>query len=179
MKELRTCPIICDAVTFGGGNRHAITDLVANHTEFAISKVGKSMYYRAKNSIIQDNADTHLEEWGKLPSLIDAISQQNEGSTLALQVDDQNNFGRLFVSPGWCLQQSRVLLPIFMVDASFSKTPEYTGVHMLLVGTDGNKRLFLLAFAFVPGETCCNWAWFLQMCHRAGFPIQLLPVFTD
>jgi hypothetical protein len=62
-------------------------------------------------------------------------------------------------------QAKRSIYQVFIVDATHSstQTSSYDGVHIQLVGKDGNQENTLLAVGFIPKENICNMAWFVEM----------------
>eukprot|EP00644_Phytophthora_capsici_P003511 jgi/Phyca11/116520/e_gw1.31.282.1 len=69
-------------------------------------------------------------EYEHLPSFMTAFASVNPGSRVCLQLDSKERFYRLFLSIGCVVAIQDAMLPVWEVDGTHMKHPEYNGVRM-------------------------------------------------
>ncbi|CAM9318994.1 unnamed protein product, partial [Phaeothamnion confervicola] len=117
--------------------------------------------YRARNIVNGELGTVALENYQLIGPYLDAFTSNASGTVTALERDGVGRFRRAFVMPS--SQQVVLHSPrIFGVDATFMKNPGYNGQLLLLIGRDGKRRNYVVAFALVPKENLDNYEWFFR-----------------
>ncbi|OWZ11826.1 hypothetical protein PHMEG_00015099 [Phytophthora megakarya] len=136
------------------------------------------MLYRAKDNVL----DTLDIEWSKsftlIPSLLTLFQNKNPGTFVALDLDQDDQFFRAFVSLGVAIKTTRFCLPLFGFDGTNSMNNKYHGVILTLIGreTETIKRLDLQLLTLKYED---NIEWFFRNCVAAGLVFDSIPIFSD
>lgn len=137
--------------------------------------------YRAISAEIL--ARTSLAEkqvgYDTLVAFLKKFAVLNSGSRVCCQMDNKCRFYQGFIAIGSVISRLNNLLPVYEIDGTHMKHPQYNGVCLTLIGKDGNKGNVLIAAGFVPKETKWNFAWFLSNCIAAGVSLADVALFTD
>ena len=98
---------------------------------------------------------------------------------VVLQKDDENCFYCMYVAVPYAADIfHNMCIPALHVDRTFFKTGLYDGVLVLIVATNDNGSILLLAAAWVPIKDTQNMLFVPNMLEWSGFNITNYPIFT-
>jgi hypothetical protein len=101
----------------------------------------------------EDVFGTTTEQFAKLPSLVQQISQKDSLSSVFLDVDEEGNFQNFFWSFGYAKQFSSLQRKLFSVDGAVMKShPNLT--MLVLASEDMEDKMLLLAFQLTKNVEC-------------------------
>ena len=133
-------------------------------TDFQL-EFGIQISYRkawlAKEIALLDIRGSYEDSFRILPSYCIELERTNPGSVSHLIREDDDSFQRLFWAFGSSVRSfKRSLRPLIAVDGAHLRE-KYHGIPFIAVKYDGDRRLFLIAFAIVEIEDRDTWEWFL------------------
>ncbi|XP_028106385.1 uncharacterized protein LOC114305490 [Camellia sinensis] len=135
----------CGAVVRTGKNSRLNSELVCS--VFGVEKARGKVY-----------GDYHVS-FDQLRWYADAVMQYNPRSSVNLDFEQSTGrFKRFFISFKSYIDRFNHIRPLLFVDGTFL----LAGNLLAVTGKDGNKSLFLLAFAIVDSKTTANWTWVLE-----------------
>lgn len=115
-----------------------------------------------------------------LPQFLRTYSDVNPEALVALQVDNEDCFMRLFVTiPRFNEIFSKLCFPMLHIDGAHSKCTLYDGVLILIVAKLGNGAQLHLGLAHVPVESGLHMVWIILLLIRGGLDVSSVPIFSD
>lgn len=119
----------------------------------------------------------------KLPATLQHIIELNKTSgvsiSLALQVDVNGRFLRLYIGLPIALYVGELTLPIMSTDVFHFQTPSFDGRMVCTVSKDGYGKVVLLSISIIPTENVRHLGWYAECNLLHGMSFQRLPLFTD
>ncbi|KAE9041500.1 hypothetical protein PR003_g15688 [Phytophthora rubi] len=139
--------------------------------------------YRAKQ-IMKKQHLTHVgSAYHKIPSLLRSFSELNPGSFTRYEVGGPQSsnpgaFYRAFVSCNVFVQSTTFNQQIVGLEARpcCNSDANYQGVHLFLLGKDGNMRNVTIAAACCDAPTSDNYRWFFRCVEESGVSLRYCPV---
>ena len=120
------------------------------------------------------------DSYALLPEFLRSYSDVNPEAVVALQVDNEDCFMRLFVTiPRFNELFSTLCLPMLHIDGAHSKSTLYDGVLILIVAKLGNGTQLHLGVAHVPVESGQHMVCLILLLIRGGLDVSSVPVFSD
>jgi hypothetical protein len=158
-------------------------DAVKNHLlshNISLESVNATTFHRAYHDVLGKLRLESAEEYFKLPHYLRLFQHHNPTSSVALQVDDEGCFYRMFVSLPLAKEVFESLcIPMLFHDGCFVKIQTYDGVLLLIVAKDGHGAAVPIACAWVPAESAAHVCWVIQMLIKSGIKVEEVPIFTD
>ena len=100
----------------------------------------------------------------KLPRFLAALSDVDPDTVTTLKCDPGVSGSCIFNSAFWafgpCIRGFRHCRPVISIDATHLYG-KYKGKLLIAMATDGNNKIYPLAFAVVESESTESWGWFL------------------
>jgi hypothetical protein len=160
-----------------------LRDTMRSSSAFNIDHMSRSSLQRLRKGVQKDISEGTADDTkdNSIVRLLLSFATLNPGSTVALQVDSFQRLFRVFLCPAAATRasNSQGTFNMFFIDGTHSKCGDYDGMHIQLVGRDGEQKNTILAVALVPKENCSNMVWFIRMCLLSGLAVDDKPIFCD
>ena len=128
-----------------------------------------STFCRAKQAIKQSLIQDLIASYNNLGAFLLQLKDENKNLTIALQLDHQNRFYRVFVGfPQSANFHGQVSYSFMQTDGFHFKGSSYDGIAIVYCTKTGFSRNMILAFAIVPRESTEHHSWSLQMLWRCN-----------
>jgi hypothetical protein len=170
---------IADCPSPSSVSRAEVISYLSSHG-WQTDSISTPSFYRVLDTIRKQIRQINSDEYTKLCRWMRVYQKLNPTATVAIIDDDEGCYFRGYLSiPNGPKIFRDSCQPMFYIDGTFSKTNEYDGTVLTLVALNGNSAVIPLVVATVPAETTSHMAWFIQMCIRAGYPMEDFPIMTD
>jgi hypothetical protein len=177
---LRNCPHFISILENGEDLKRKTIESILRVSGFGSASIHRTTFYNVRRyHLLLQRAKDIIDYW-TLPRFLRRLAKKNPGTTVALQLDEQGCFYRLFLAFGTASKLfGNATANIIFVDCAASKTLFFDGVYCLFSSKDGNGNSLPLALAIIPSETVVHLAWCIQMMVKAGFDVENNPFFSD
>ena len=145
------------------------------------SKCLTATFSRAKQAVQVSMVQDRNVGYNNLASFLFHLRNENPDLTLALQLDSEKRFYRVFIGfPQSTMYHGQISYSFMQTDGFHFKGHAYDGVIILYCTKTGFSRNIILGFAIVPRESTEHHCWSLQMLWRCH-PSMTIPqvLFTD
>ncbi|KAG6615135.1 Mutatorlike Transposase [Phytophthora cinnamomi] len=139
--------------------------------------------YRAKQIMKREHLTQVDSSYRKIPSLLRSFAELNPGSFTRYEVGGPQSkvpgaFSRAFVSCSVFTHSTTFNQQIYGLDVRPCCNSEatYQGVHLFLLGKDGNMRNVTIAAACCDAPTSDNYRWFFRCVEESGVSLRYCPV---
>ncbi|GMF35005.1 unnamed protein product [Phytophthora fragariaefolia] len=139
--------------------------------------------YRAKHIMKKEQLTLVGSAFRKIPSLLRSFAELNAGSFARYELGGRQSrapggFSRAFVSCAVFTHSTTFNQQIYGFDVrpSCNADAGYQGVHLFLLGKDGNMRNVTIAAACCDASTRDNYRWFFRCVEESGVSLRYCPV---
>ena len=148
-------------------------DKTKNATKIWVSRLTTDLAMIARMQVACDHS--------KIADLLLRYKAANPSATVALQVDTEGRFLRMYASIPHAKEIfENYCLPVMFLNGNFAKPYHvYDGVLFLCCSQDGNGSNIPLSIAWIPAASCVHLCWFTQLNLSSGLPMQDVPTFVD
>jgi hypothetical protein len=129
-KVLRNCPHFIAILENGEVLPRRTVESMLEISGFGSSSIKKSTFYKVRRYHLLLQRAKEVQDYWTLPRFLRHLARRNPGTTVALQLDDQGCFFRLFLAFGSASKLfGAVTANIIFVDCAASKTLFFDGVY--------------------------------------------------
>ncbi|RHY04119.1 hypothetical protein DYB36_007339 [Aphanomyces astaci] len=145
----------------------------------AVNLNGRSRtVYRAKQHACAALDNIELSSYKWLSSFLETLVSLNPGSASKCESDSEGRFQRCAIVFGASVAAQAGMQKVLGFDGDHFKNKLYSGIHLVLVGRDGNLNNVRIACALVPSESEGHCSWFFRTCMESGV-VMTVPMLYD
>ncbi|KAK2642492.1 hypothetical protein Ddye_024255 [Dipteronia dyeriana] len=146
-------------------------DIVGNPTTQRGPSIVTHLVEHSWALLAKDHAESIVfrptaESFQRIPSSLYMLERKNPDTVTDFELDDEGRFKFSFFSYSACIHGfSSVIRPVITIDDTHQKR-RFCGILFMAACSDGNEKVYPLAFRISHKESKESWTWFLRRVRK-------------